>query len=158
MTSDHITLMTLHAAKGLEFPIVFMTGMEETIFPHSRALYDEHEMEEERRLCYVGMTRAKQELYLTHATSRLLYGGRLYNQPSRFLHDIDHTNISADTMHMTAKENVIRQEISVRPGDQVQHQLFGKGVVKSVEGTTIEIIFSSGVKKLNAHFAPLSKI
>src|SRR5690606_33422242 len=82
-------LMTLHAAKGLEFPVVFMTGMEETIFPHSRALYDATEMEEERRLCYVGMTRAKEELYLSYATSRMLYGGVQHNPPSRFLSDFE---------------------------------------------------------------------
>ncbi len=84
-----VTLMTLHAAKGLEFPVVFMIGMEETIFPHSRALYDQAEMEEERRLCYVGMTRAKEELYLLHASSRMLYGGVQHNPPSRFLSEID---------------------------------------------------------------------
>lgn len=84
-----VTLMTLHAAKGLEFPVVFMIGLEETIFPHSRALYDQAEMEEERRLCYVGMTRAKEELYLMHATSRMLYGGIQHNPPSRFLSEID---------------------------------------------------------------------
>src|SRR5665213_286313 len=86
---DAVTLMTLHAAKGLEFPVVFMTGLEESIFPHSRALYDQSEMEEERRLCYVGMTRAKEELYLIHAASRLLYGGLQHNPPSRFLSEID---------------------------------------------------------------------
>lgn len=84
-----VTLMTLHAAKGLEFPVVFMVGMEETIFPHSRALYDQFEMEEERRLCYVGMTRAREELYMIHATSRMLYGGQQHNPPSRFLSEID---------------------------------------------------------------------
>src|SRR6185437_15258159 len=89
MSSDAVTLMTLHAAKGLEFPVVFMSGMEESLFPHSRALYDQTEMEEERRLCYVGMTRAKEELYLTHASSRLLYGGVHHNPPSRFLSEID---------------------------------------------------------------------
>jgi DNA helicase-2/ATP-dependent DNA helicase PcrA len=87
--SNVVTLMTLHAAKGLEFPVVFMIGMEETIFPHSRALYDQAEMEEERRLCYVGMTRAKAELYLLHANSRMLYGGVQHNPPSRFLSEID---------------------------------------------------------------------
>lgn len=87
--SDAVTLMTLHAAKGLEFPVVFMAGMEESIFPHSRALYDQSEMEEERRLCYVGMTRARQELYMLYATSRLLYGGVQHNPPSRFLAEID---------------------------------------------------------------------
>ncbi len=87
--SDAVILMTLHAAKGLEFPVVFMVGMEESIFPHSRALYDQSEMEEERRLCYVGMTRARQELYMTYATSRMLYGGVQHNLPSRFLSEID---------------------------------------------------------------------
>lgn len=86
---DSVTLMTLHAAKGLEFPVVFMTGMEETIFPHSRALYDQSEMEEERRLCYVGMTRAREELYLLYASGRMLYGSIQHNSPSRFLAEID---------------------------------------------------------------------
>jgi DNA helicase-2/ATP-dependent DNA helicase PcrA len=84
-----ITLMTLHAAKGLEFPVVFMVGMEETIFPHTRALYEQSEMEEERRLCYVGMTRAREELYLISASTRALFGSRQYNLPSRFLGDIE---------------------------------------------------------------------
>jgi DNA helicase II / ATP-dependent DNA helicase PcrA len=84
-----VTLMTLHAAKGLEFPAVFMVGLEETIFPHSRALYDQFEMEEERRLCYVGMTRAREELYMTYASSRMLYGSTQHNPPSRFLSEID---------------------------------------------------------------------
>jgi len=91
-----VTLMTLHAAKGLEFPVVFMTGMEETIFPHSRALYDQAEMEEERRLCYVGMTRAREELYMLYASSRMLYGGVQHNPPSRFLSEIDAEFVAAD--------------------------------------------------------------
>ncbi len=86
---NSVTLMTLHAAKGLEFPVVFMAGMEETIFPHSRALYDQSEMEEERRLCYVGMTRAREELYMIYATGRMLYGSVQHNPPSRFLSEID---------------------------------------------------------------------
>lgn len=86
---NSITMMTMHSAKGLEFPVVFISGMEESIFPHSRALYDQQEMEEERRLCYVGMTRAKKELYLTYAASRMLYGGIQHNPPSRFLSEIN---------------------------------------------------------------------
>jgi DNA helicase-2/ATP-dependent DNA helicase PcrA len=83
-----VTLMTMHSAKGLEFPVVFIVGMEEGVFPHSRANYDPKEMEEERRLAYVGMTRAKEELTLLYATSRVLYGAMQYNPPSQFLKDI----------------------------------------------------------------------
>lgn len=86
--SGAVTLMTLHAAKGLEFPVVFLVGLEEGIFPHSRSLLELQEMEEERRLCYVGMTRAKERLYLTWARLRLLYGGLQSNPPSRFLDEI----------------------------------------------------------------------
>lgn len=87
-TEERVTLMTLHAAKGLEFPIVFMTGMEEGIFPHSRSLMDDAQMEEERRACYVGITRAERKLYLTHARLRTLYGRSNANPPSRFLQEI----------------------------------------------------------------------
>lgn len=85
---DTVTLMTLHAAKGLEFPIVFIVGMEEGLFPHSRALMDKEELEEERRLCYVGLTRAKEKLYLTYANRRLFFGTRTQNMISRFIADI----------------------------------------------------------------------
>ncbi len=86
--TNAVTLMTLHAAKGLEFPVVFMPGMEEGIFPHSRSLFDGEQMEEERRLCYVGMTRAKERLYLLYANSRLLYGRTDHNPASRFLTEV----------------------------------------------------------------------
>ena len=87
-SDNHVTLMTLHSAKGLEFPVVFIVGMEEGIFPHSRALNDQSELEEERRLAYVGITRAKEKLFLSHAWSRNLYGSSQYNPPSRFLDEI----------------------------------------------------------------------
>lgn len=90
--ADAVTLMTLHASKGLEFTSVFMTGMEEGLFPHMRALEDDSEMDEERRLCYVGMTRARKRLYMTHARSRILHGGLTSTLPSRFLYEID-TNL-----------------------------------------------------------------
>ena len=83
-----VTLMTLHAAKGLEYPVIFIVGMEEGLFPHSRSLFDINELEEERRLAYVGMTRAKKLLYLTFASRRLYFGQRTSNPPSRFLIDI----------------------------------------------------------------------
>ena len=95
ITSDAVTLMTLHSAKGLEFPIVFMVGMEEGLFPHSRSLMAPHELEEERRLCYVGITRAMNKLYLTHTRQRLYFGKRSSNLVSRFLSDIpEHLIIS----------------------------------------------------------------
>ena len=80
--------MTLHSAKGLEFPVVFVVGMEDGVFPHSRSLFDQAELEEERRLCYVGITRAKRQLYLTYCRERMLYGSAQLNPPSRFLFEI----------------------------------------------------------------------
>ena len=84
-----MTLMTLHAAKGLEFPVVFLIGMEENVFPLSRAAEDQDELEEERRLAYVGITRAKKELYISNSVSRMLYGRTQRNEPSRFLREIE---------------------------------------------------------------------
>src|SRR5437588_5351605 len=86
--APRVTLMTLHAAKGLEFRVVFIIGMEENLFPHARSLEDPQQMEEERRLCYVGITRAKEHLYLVHAARRTFYGNTMVNPPSRFLTDI----------------------------------------------------------------------
>jgi DNA helicase-2/ATP-dependent DNA helicase PcrA len=91
-----ITLMTMHASKGLEFPVVFLVGMEETVFPSSRSLYDAAQMEEERRLCYVGMTRAREELYMIYASGRMMYGGVQNNPPSRFLAEVDVNFIPSD--------------------------------------------------------------
>ncbi|HSX16959.1 MAG TPA: UvrD-helicase domain-containing protein [Patescibacteria group bacterium] len=118
-----VTLMTLHAAKGLEFPVVFMVGMEETIFPHSRALYDQFEMEEERRLCYVGMTRAREELYMIYATSRMLYGGAQHNPPSRFLSEIDAEFQPGDPDYGYAYGS----SDSFSPGDRSRAESFASG-------------------------------
>lgn len=174
--SDAVTLMTLHAAKGLEFPVVFMTGLEETIFPHSRALYDQSEMEEERRLCYVGMTRAKEELYLCYATSRLLYGGMQHNPPSRFLSEIDakfevdtpswessgwnSSNTSRDYSYDSpSASNEPRYVPELYEGDVVEHGTFGTGTVVEIEGDNAVVYFKNkGPKKLNIAFAPLKKI
>lgn len=172
-----VTLMTLHAAKGLEFPVVFMTGMEETIFPHSRALYDQSEMEEERRLCYVGMTRAKEELYLSYATGRLLYGGVQHNPPSRFLSEIDGSfQVDSISLGGSAWQNTYDQTTyddysqvpsyeepqyipELHEGDSVQHELFGVGTVVEMQGETAVIYFKGkGTKKLSTAFAPLKKL
>ncbi len=97
LDQDAVTLMTLHSAKGLEFPVVFMSGMEEGLFPHSRSMLDPNELEEERRLCYVGITRAKEKLYLTYTRTRLFFGSRSNNLVSRFLADIPETLIDGNT-------------------------------------------------------------
>jgi DNA helicase-2/ATP-dependent DNA helicase PcrA len=175
--SDAVILMTLHAAKGLEFPVVFMTGMEETIFPNSRALYDQSQMEEERRLCYVGMTRARQELYMIYATGRLLYGGVQHNPPSRFMAEIDGNfqNVTesqysfdnqsgslfgspfADTPKAVSDEPRYVPELN--EGDGVRHKLFGMGTVLEIDGDTAVIYFKGkGTRKLNISFAPLEKL
>jgi len=160
--ADTVTLMTLHAAKGLEFPVVFMVGMEENIFPHSRALFEKDEMEEERRLCYVGMTRAMEELHLVNASSRLLYGSLQHNPPSRFLSEID-AEIDAFDPSSDDEPTIdytTESQISLAEGDKVRHPIFGVGEVKDVEDLTVEVKFdkSRGTKKLNISFAPLEKI
>ncbi len=173
LASDAVTLMTLHAAKGLEFPVVFMIGMEETVFPHSRALYDQSEMEEERRLCYVGMTRAREELYLISATSRRLYGGVQHNPPSRFLSEIDgqvqHDFGSGFDFVFRQPETTQtavdkpsdepRYVPELHEGDSVRHKVFGVGTVVELDGDTASIFFKGrGLKKLNTAFAPLEKL
>ncbi|HVI69335.1 MAG TPA: UvrD-helicase domain-containing protein [Magnetospirillaceae bacterium] len=166
-TQDAVILMTMHAAKGLEFPCVFMIGMEESIFPSSRALYDQDQMEEERRLCYVGMTRAREELILTSASSRMLYGTTQHNPPSRFLADIDGkadvsqapafgyepTNLPTDPL----EPRYVPEGVDVDVGDIVQHKVFGQGKIMALDGANVTIQFKSGVKRLNLDFAPLER-
>ena len=162
--SDAVILMTLHSAKGLEFPVVYVTGLEEGVLPHSRALYDASEMEEERRLMYVGMTRAREELYLMYATARTLYGGRTSNPPSRFLSDIeDLATASLPFTDTASAQNPDEGEPHYVPelaeGDGVKHQVFGIGTVLELEGETATIYFKGkGTKKLNIAFAPLTKL
>ena len=113
-SEDYVTLMTVHSAKGLEFPVVFVTGLEEGVFPGMRAGIDREEMEEERRLCYVAITRAKDKLYLSRAESRFRYGARAYSQKSRFLDEIPHKLIAADGLPaQRVKQQLGRVGISV---------------------------------------------
>lgn len=173
LAGNAVTLMSLHASKGLEFPVVFMIGMEETVFPHSRALYDQFEMEEERRLCYVGMTRAREELYMIYASSRMLYGGVQHNPPSRFLSEIDATfapagvdpgfgefdNPLPNAQTPASVPDEPRYVPDLTEGDIVKHDLFGTGTVVELDGETATIYFKGkGTRKLNISFAPLKKL
>lgn len=157
-----VTLMTLHAAKGLEFPVVFMAGMEEGLFPQTRALYDQSELEEERRLCYVGMTRAREELYLLAASSRLSFGSRQYNPPSRFIDDMGVASVApADVIAPSFSDEprvVLDEEVDFAVGQKVRHQLFGVGTIVGADGQLLKISFGGrGIKTLNASFAPLER-
>lgn len=172
---DAVTLMTLHSAKGLEFPVVFMAGMEETIFPHSRSLFDQHEMEEERRLCYVGMTRAREELYLLHASARMLYGGFQHNPASRFLAEIDAESTIENSFLQdvqqksnpgTNEESYDNSQIEepryvpeLYEGDGIKHQIFGIGTVVEINGDEAVIYFKNkGTKKINISYARIEKL
>lgn len=146
---DVVNVMTVHAAKGLEFDTVFLTGMEDGLFPLFGSLDEISQLEEERRLCYVALTRAKRNLYITHSSSRLSYGKRNYLEPSRFLKEIK------------AASNVVRETNAVydhlKSGSKVKHEKFGEGVVVSVSGsgdeTKVDVFFKLfGLKKLLKKF------
>jgi len=153
--SEVVLLMTYHGAKGLEFPVVFMTGMEEGVFPSYRS-QTPTEIEEERRLCYVGITRAMERLYLTNAVNRLLYGYERSNPPSRFLQEIP-----VDILRSPHQIEVV--ECRLEEGDTVIHQKFGMGVITSIdiddEDEIATIDFDrAGIRMLRLDIAPLEKI
>ncbi len=163
---DVVTVMTLHSAKGLEFPVVFITGFEEGIFPHSRSLNSGEELEEERRLCYVGMTRAKEWLYLTYAWRRNLNGNTLFNSVSRFISEIPkHLKEKADIEkgeEIPSLDNR-REKIEVAVGDKIRHVDWGIGVILNKIDTENDIFITVdfervGLKKLSMNFAPLEKV
>ncbi len=171
--SDAVKLMTLHSAKGLEFPVVFIVGLEEGIFPHSRSMDTNEELAEERRLCYVGMTRAKEELHLVYANQRTFMGSTQMRPRSRFINDIPpHLIIEEGVRRMpptnwhTAAESrkFSSSESGYKAGDKVMHAKFGKGVVLSATGTEengeVTVVFEGeyGIKKLSTAFAKLERI
>ncbi len=177
-----VTLMTLHTAKGLEFPVVFLTGMEDGVFPHARTLSEIKELEEERRLAYVGITRARQRLFLSRAAVRSAWGAPQHNPPSRFLEEIpaEHLDWRRDESAITrwsgrsatqARYEPARRTpsasdkplIHLEPGDRVVHDSFGMGTVVAVRGADqqaqAEVDFgSNGLKRLLVRYAPLEKI
>lgn len=167
-----VVIMTVHMAKGLEFPNVFLIGMEEGIFPHSRSLLDSREMEEERRLCYVAITRAKERLYLLYARERSLYGRTNYNPPSRFLEEIPphlweeykrENNFFPTTKSDATSGTQENSSDSFVLGDKVEHKKWGHGVIVGInrkdKDTELKIAFpAQGVKTLLAQYAPLRKM
>jgi len=171
---SQVHLMTMHSAKGLEFDTVFLVGMEEGLFPHSRSLIKPEEMEEERRLCYVGITRAKRKVYLTWATRRHLYGSLQANPPSRFLEEIPEELVEDLTRPKMTVDEEIRLSVKVageeasvarksntewRDGDSVFHAVFGKGVVVGQDANIVTVAFAgAGVKKLDKSIAPIKKL
>ena len=179
--SGVVTLMTLHTAKGLEFPVVFLTGLEDGCFPHMRALADDKELEEERRLAYVGITRARERLYLSRAAARAAWGAPSYNPPSRFLAEIPDELVDwarSETTRtrpsstpavarlagrMPQRTSGNRPIISLKAGDRVSHDTFGLGSVVRVEGdgdrAMAHVDFGDGpVKRLLLRYAPLEKL
>jgi DNA helicase II / ATP-dependent DNA helicase PcrA len=163
--SGAVHLMTMHAAKGLEFDTVFIAGMEEGLFPHSRSLLEQREMEEERRLAYVGITRAKKRVYLLWAETRNIFGSVRVNVSSRFLEDIpDELKKNSDKSSSPARGEVPEgrrggsKGEDFRDGQRVSHKTFGEGVVLSTKEDIITIAFrKSGVKKISLKFADLEK-
>lgn len=175
-----VTLMTMHASKGLEFKVVFIVGLEEGIFPSRRVMFDDKELEEERRLMYVALTRAEDRLFLSRADSRMIYGKTETNMRSRFFSELPETLIegeAADTQQPMAsgsfamnrrgpkkRSRVVTNNsgVSFTVGDKVEHKKFGEGIISGIKGEgdsqELDIIFTGvGVKRLLANFAPLTK-
>ena len=168
---DCVQLMTMHSAKGLEFPLVFMSGMEDGLFPHQRSIADPSGLEEERRLCYVGITRAKQNLYVTYAEQRRLHGMDNFSQPSRFISEIPDEHVEevrprvqvsrpARSPVRSSKSTAPGAELGIRLGQRVRHRKFGDGVILNCEGqgahARVEVNFeTAGTKWLVLSYANL---
>ena len=172
-TDNYVSLMSFHQAKGLEFPIVFMTALEEGIFPSSQSIFNKADLEEERRIAYVGITRAKEKLFLSYANSRMLYGQTMYSRPSRFIKEIDQKYIfnlsnsykarKLDDIKVKKEEKKIYTEADYNNdtyalGDKVNHKLFGDGVIVGINDNILTIAFKEGLKKVVKNHPTLSKI
>lgn len=163
---DRISLMTVHSVKGLEFDNVFVVGLEEGIFPHMNSLMDSQQLEEERRLCYVAITRARKKLYLVNARRRVLFGKDQVNPASRFIQEIDSNLVESNQKEEKKEEKfdkteTIREEaIDYQVGDYVYHEVFGAGRVVEVSGSLVGVAFKMphGIKKLMKNHKSLSKV
>ena len=167
-SSNRVTLMTVHSVKGLEFKYVFITGLEEGLFPHANSFNSLNELEEERRLCYVAITRAKEKLYLTNAMERILYGNNQVNPVSRFIKEIDENlldvvNKDIKKINRDEPKKVLlkeENECDYKENDYVYHDHFGTGKVISVEKTIVKVAFKMpyGIKTLIKNHPSLHKI
>ena len=165
---NRISLMTVHSVKGLEFNYVFVVGMEEGIFPHMNSLMENSELEEERRLCYVAVTRAKLELHLVNTRRRTLFGKDQINPVSRFIGEIDTNLIESNLSEEKIKQEVKidtsdmfrEEEVDYQVGDYVYHESFGTGRVVEVSNTLVSVAFKHpyGIKKLMKSHKKLSKV
>ena len=163
---DVVTLMTIHSAKGLEFEVVFLIGMEDGIFPHQNSFCEEGGLEEERRLCYVGITRAKEKLYISNAKRRILYGKDVMNPPSRFIKEIDPDLLDVENINMFEEEKINKEElyknedVDFKEGDVIMHMQYGRGVIIEVKGDFITVAFAKnfGIKKLLKNHKSITKI
>ena len=161
--NDVVTLMTIHSAKGLEFDHVFIIGLEEGLFPHSNCLDSSDEIEEERRLCYVAVTRAKKTLTLVNAKRRMLYGNTNANPPSRFISEINDEYLDKDAFEDEVyfnKDEMIDKDASYCVGDHVIHNIYGEGVVVALGGSVLSIAFSHpyGIKKIMKGHKSIRKV
>ena len=159
---DVVTLMTIHSAKGLEFDHVFIIGLEEGLFPHNNSLYDDDELEEERRLCYVAVTRAKKTLTLVNAKRRMIYGNTSVNPPSRFISEIDDKYLEKDPEKDTQvfdKDDMFDDNATYKVGDKVIHSVYGEGIIVGV-GNILTIAFSHkyGIKKIMKGHKSIRKV
>lgn len=161
--SPKVTLMTIHAVKGLEYKYVFVIGMEENIFPHVNSCEEDGGIEEERRLCYVAITRAKEKLYLVNALRRMLYGKTSVNMPSRFINEIDKDLIDATEKKIVNmkfnKKEAFNDDNGLKTGDNVIHDIYGPGVVVNVDKSIATIAFKGqGIKKLMKNHKSIKKV
>ena len=160
--TDLITLMTIHSAKGLEFDHVFIVGLEEGIFPHTNSMSSFEEIEEERRLAYVAVTRAKKHLELINAKKRTIYGNESYNPPSRFINEIDKDNleIEAYVNEKIVKDDLIDETAEYRLGEKVEHDIYGVGVIVGIKDKILNIAFSHkyGIKTMMKGHKAIRKV
>ncbi len=160
---NRISLMTIHSVKGLEFDYVFVTGLEEGIFPHFNSLMDSGGLEEERRLCYVAITRAREKLYLLNARKRMLFGKDQVNPGSRFLSEIDTSLLDINTKEepeakIDKKDVLHDQDMNYEVGEYVYHDIFGMGRVVEIKGDLMSIAFKIGIKKLMKNHKSIHKV